>query len=336
MANNIKVSAGTDHIATVKVRSTNINTPVSATSVEAVYHADRAEEYAGRAQESANIAKEAEQNAIIAVENISTLTSDSLNSISNATTEAISQIDDASAPVFEHLDTVKFVSDNIGDVIYVSSNVDTILNKTLEIGNVTTTPAGTNASVLNVGTKYNPILDFTFPKGDQGVKGDDGGMGAEYDESTQTISFFQESGSKLYPRWGNVQGDINIQTDLQALLNIKANMADVPVKTSQLQNDSKYITQTEMLQAIASIPQFKMSILTSLPTTGEKMTLYMIPKDGTDKDIYNEYVWIEETNSFEFLGTTAVDLTNYATKNELSSAIGDIDSILDEINGEVV
>lgn len=336
MANNIKVSAGTDHIATVKVRSTNINTPVSATSVEAVYHADRAEEYAGRAQESANIAKEAEQNAVIAVENISTLTSDSLNSISNATTEAISQIDDASAPVFEHLDTVKFVSDNIGDVIYVSNNVDTILNKTLEIGNVTTTPAGTNATVLNVGTKYNPILDFTFPKGDQGVKGDDGGMGAEYDESTQTISFFQESGSTLYPRWGNVQGDINTQEDLQALLNIKANMADVPVKTSQLQNDSKYITQTEMLQAIASIPQFKMSILTSLPTTGEKMTLYMIPKDGTDKDIYNEYVWIEETNSFEFLGTTAVDLTNYATKNELSSAIGDIDSILDEINGEVV
>lgn len=336
MANNIKVSAGTDHIATVKVRSTNVNTPVSATSVEAVYHADRAEEYAGMAQESANIAKEAEQNAVIAVENISTLTSDSLNSISNATTEAISQIDDASAPVFEHLDTVKFVSDNIGDVIYVSNNVDTILNKTLEIGNVTTTPAGTNATVLNVGTKYNPILDFTFPKGDQGVKGDDGGMGAEYDESTQTISFFQESGSKLYPRWGNVQGDINTQEDLQALLNIKANMADVPVKTSQLQNDSKYITQTEMLQAIASIPQFKMSILTSLPTKGEKMTLYMIPKDGTDKDIYNEYVWIEETNSFEFLGTTAVDLTNYATKNELSSAIGDIDSILDEINGEVV
>lgn len=336
MANNIRVSTEKGNTANITVRSTNINTPVQATSVEAVYHANRAEEYAKQAQKSAEYAKESETNATAVVSNITTLTQDSLNDINNATTESLSAIDDASAPVFEHLSTVQHVSENMGNITYVASNVDTILNKTIDIGTVTTTEAGTNATITNSGTRYNPVLDFTIPKGDQGVKGDDGGMGAEYDESTQTISFFQESGSTLYPRWGNVQGDINTQADLQALLNIKANMADVPVKTSQLQNDSKYITQTEMLQAIASIPQFKMSILTSLPTTGEKMTLYMIPKDGTDKDIYNEYVWIEQTNKFEFLGTTAVDLTNYATKTDINNAIGDIDSILDEINGEVV
>lgn len=94
-----------------------------------------------------------------------------------------------------------------------------------------------------------------------------------------------------------------------------------------------YATQLDVMQAIASIPQFKLSIVNSLPETGEKMVLYFVPKEGVDNDIYNEYVWIEQNNSFEFLGTTAVDLTDYVTKNEFNTTIGDIETILDEIIG---
>ena len=111
---------------------------------------------------------------------------------------------------------------------------------------------------------------------------------------------------------------------------------EVPTQISQLENDKKFVTSLEVMQAIASIPQFKLLIVEELPLAGEKMTLYLVPKAGSDNDVYNEYIWIEQTASFEFLGTTAVDLSQYYTKGEIDSKIGNINQILDVINGEVI
>ena len=46
------------------------------------------------------------------------------------------------------------------------------------------------------------------------------------------------------------------------------------------------------------------------------MTLYLVPKEGTNLDVYDEYIWIEQTSSFEHLGTTAVDLTDYVKNTD--------------------
>lgn len=43
--------------------------------------------------------------------------------------------------------------------------VETAVAATVEVGTVTTGAPGTNASVVNVGTKYAAILDFTIPRG---------------------------------------------------------------------------------------------------------------------------------------------------------------------------
>ena len=58
----------------------------------------------------------------------------------------------------------------------------------IEIGNVTTLPAGSQATVENVGTESNAILNFGLPKGDAGSM------------------------------WGELAGDIGDQTDLNTLL----------------------------------------------------------------------------------------------------------------------
>lgn len=100
---------------------------------------------------------------------------------------------------------------------------------------------------------------------------------------------------------------------------LKSDIPSIPTLISTFVNDSNYATQTQVMQAIASIPQFSLSIVDVLPETGAKMTLYLVPKEGTNKDIYDEYIWIEQTSSFEFLGTTAVDLTDYVKKTELTS-----------------
>ena len=81
-----------------------------------------------------------------------------------------------------------------------------------------------------------------------------------------------------------------------------------------------FATPTEIMQAIASIPQFSLSIVDELPLAGEKMTLYLVPKEGTNNDVYDEYIWIEQTSSFEHLGTTAVDLTDYVKNTDYATA----------------
>ena len=80
-----------------------------------------------------------------------------------------------------------------------------------------------------------------------------------------------------------------------------------------------YAEPTDIISAIASIPQFKLTIVSELPTKGEKMTLYLVPKEGTNNDVYDEYIWIEQTESFEHLGTTAVDLTDYVKNTDYAT-----------------
>lgn len=114
------------------------------------------------------------------------------------------------------------------------------------------------------------------------------------------------------------------------LLPIIPSNLDLAVKTGlttnsiELTDDEKanakawlgYAEPTDIMQAIAAIPQFKLSIVETLPETGDKMTLYLVPKEGTNNDVYDEYIWIEQTSTFEHLGTTAVDLTNYVKNTD--------------------
>ena len=105
----------------------------------------------------------------------------------------------------------------------------------------------------------------------------------------------------------------------------------VPTNTNELTNGAGFITnavndltnyylksetytKTEVQQLIASIPQFSVEVVQSLPVTGERMVLYLVPKQGEAPDVYNEYIWVEDEDEFELLGSTAVDLDGYATE----------------------
>ena len=78
---------------------------------------------------------------------------------------------------------------------------------------------------------------------------------------------------------------------------------------------SETYTKTEVQQLIASIPKFTVLVVQELPLTGQPMTLYLLPKDGEAPDVYEEYIWVTSTSSYELIGSTAVDLDGYATEN---------------------
>ena len=100
--------------------------------------------------------------------------------------------------------------------------------------------------------------------------------------------------------------------------------SEIPTKVSSFTNDANYQTYTDVASMIASIPQFSISIVDSLPSSGQKMVLYLVPKTSAGgDDIYDEYIWIEQTSSFEHLGSTAVDLSDYYTKTEADVLLAD-------------
>ena len=116
------------------------------------------------------------------------------------------------------------------------------------------------------------------------------------------------------------------------------NKPTIPTKTSDLTNDSDFITntvdnltnyylksetytQSEVNNLIGQIKTISIEVVDTLPTTGEDNKIYLVPKEGSTGDIYNEYIWVN--NAWELIGTTQVDLTGYATEDWVNTQIKD-------------
>lgn len=68
------------------------------------------------------------------------------------------------------------------------------------------------------------------------------------------------------------------------------------------------------IEILKEKPSLKIIIVEELPETGEEGILYLVPKnpdpDTGDADSYDEYVWLSESETYELVGTTAIDLQN--------------------------
>lgn len=94
----------------------------------------------------------------------------------------------------------------------------------------------------------------------------------------------------------------------------------VPVKVSELTNDSKFQTDTEVAAAIAAADHMKRKIVDStadidLDAADASQYIYMVKK-GTTKtgDKYDEYMVLD--GALEKVGDWEVDLSNYQPKEE--------------------
>lgn len=116
------------------------------------------------------------------------------------------------------------------------------------------------------------------------------------------------------------------------------NKPTIPTKTSDLENDSGFITntvndltnyylksetytQSEVNNLIGQIKTISIEVVNTLPTTGEDNKIYLVPKGGSTGDVYNEYIWVN--NAWELIGSTQVDLTGYATQDWVNNQIKD-------------
>ena len=116
----------------------------------------------------------------------------------------------------------------------------------------------------------------------------------------------------------------------------------IPSKTSELKNDSNYQTGIQVEQtitnkgyqtssqvqqainsAIKDITSFSYEKVEQLPVNGKKGVIYLVPtKQQSVQDLYNEYIWID--TAFEFIGTTRIDLSQYAKKTDLPKSVSQL------------
>lgn len=114
--------------------------------------------------------------------------------------------------------------------------------------------------------------------------------------------------------YGITDAKINNKT-----ITLGANTVTVPTNNNELTNGAGYQTASDVEsainEAIGDITGFEFQIVEELPGTGEKGVIYLISNSGTGQNIYDEYIWTG--TSFEKIGTTDVDLSNYWSKTDL-------------------
>ena len=82
----------------------------------------------------------------------------------------------------------------------------------------------------------------------------------------------------------------------------------------------KFYTKTEIDDMLSAGMKYK--VVNELPATGEAGTFYLVPKQSAGTgDVYDEYIYVD--GSYEHIGSTEIDLSNYYTKTQTDNLLGD-------------
>lgn len=118
----------------------------------------------------------------------------------------------------------------------------------------------------------------------------------------------------------NLRADIN-EVDSELQTQITAQAAEIATKQDQLTAGDNIIISNNVISATGAGggAGFDIVVVQELPATGQKGIIYLLAKDGTAPDVYDEYVWIDATQTFELIGTTQVDLTDYVKNTDYAA-----------------
>lgn len=217
-----------------------------------------------------------------------------------------------------------------GHVIIDKNNVDMSQRSGLQFtGNVTVTDDSTNdKTVVNIQGTNNVQSDWN----------QNDNTADDYIKNKPTFATVATSGD-----YEDLINTPNIPTATSDLNNDSGfiTSAALPTKVSDLTNDTGFITstvnnlinyykknetytQSEVDALISAIVTLNILVVQTLPTTDiSTTTIYLVPKQtaGT-QDVYDEYINTTGTTSgWEHIGTTEIDLSNYYTKTETDTLL---------------
>ena len=87
--------------------------------------------------------------------------------------------------------------------------------------------------------------------------------------------------------------------------------------TKAVNDLTNYYNKTDMNSIIENLSTLDIQVVSSLPSSSiSTKTIYLLASDDQEnQNIYEEYIYVN--NNWELIGTTQVDLSNYALKSEI-------------------
>lgn len=130
----------------------------------------------------------------------------------------------------------------------------------------------------------------------------------------------------------------DIKGDAYQLLDSWKKLNNIAIDDTNTSSETTY-SSSKIQNLIESINKFNIQVVETLPETGEKFVIYLVPiqEPATQEepatqisDAYNEYIWTTDENGengkWESIGTTKVNLNDYYTKTEVDTLIDDINT----------
>lgn len=133
------------------------------------------------------------------------------------------------------------------------------------------------------------------------------------------------SNTQTSAEWGNITGTLSAQTDLQNALNAKANVADIPTATSDLTNDSGFITLSALTGYATQNWVSQQGYLTEIPAeyvTDSELTAkgYQTAADVETAIMAKGYTTMSAVEAKGYITNAA--LVGYATESYVTTAVG--------------
>ena len=218
-------------------------------------------------------------------------------------------------PPQEAKDLIDKVNDIIDEVQQKLDNGEFDGQDGVGISNIVFNNDYTMTITLTNGTTYtSPVL-----KGDPGTPGQNGQDGKDGQNGYTPV--------KGIDYW-TPQDKAEILNELEP---------EIPHNTSDLNNDSGFITnlvndltnyylknetytKQEVNSLIGQIATISIQVVEELPEEGQSNIIYLVPTtDPKEQNIKDEFLWVN--NDWEQIGSTAIDLTGYATESWVNTQI---------------
>ena len=202
----------------------------------------------------------------------------------------------------------------------------------IQVGTTTTGLPNTNASVVNVGTDLNPILNFTIPKGEAGaikmlIVNELPETGAEDTIYLVPLENPTEEGNN-YAEYVYINGE----WELLGKIGVQVDLTDYYTKTetNTLLNDKVGFSDYAS-SSVGGVIKYSNYYGTSVSNVGVLSCQTKAYNIYTNSSLFGDNGFISKGTLENVI--TGKDLT---TKSYVDGLVGDINTALDTINGEVI
>lgn len=258
---------------------------------------------------------------------------DKSNTTALATKKSLEDVTDAANTTKTELGNLKNQGDTLsGDLtVKITDGKNLKSNLDTSVSNAKNAKSNLDASVETAKSTNTTLkdTDTEAKKTETLIKDLMSKLGKTQDEVKQIIASGDLSKYVTDPKLQEALKSYATKEDLQGIdvtgqLGDYAKKTDVPTKLSQFTNDKNFKTEAEIQALINNSKKLKKEVVTSLPSTGTDDVIYLLKNKNDSHNVYTEYLWIN--GSWEIIGDTKIDLTDYAKKSDVKNSLSQMAS----------